>query len=167
MAMDLRDFFRLRCSQMLISERDIWQMNNLLSRQSHSPRLKEMLAAHSEPTRQQISNLEQVVDRLGGVIGPEESPLTQGLLRAHRQFMEMNPPQELIDLYNGLESEKTEYFEMASYRQLIAMARHLGEDEVATMLEQNLHGEERMAEMLNGELPTLMLAFNREGRKAA
>lgn len=167
MAIDLRDYFQLRCSEMLVMERDIWQMNNLMSRECQNRRIKESFERHNEPTRQQISNLEQIVDRLGGMTGPDENPVTQGMMRAHRLFMEMNPPQELIDVNDALEGEKTEHLEMASYTGLITLAQQLDEDEIVQMLQQNFQSEKKMCGLLEDETPVLFSQQNEEKRKAA
>ena len=66
MAMNLWDYFQLACSEMLVMERDIWQMQNLMMRESRNPALKEAFAHHGAATRQQISHLEQIIDQLGG-----------------------------------------------------------------------------------------------------
>lgn len=167
MAMDMREYFRLRCSEMLVMERDIWQMNNLMARESKNPRLAEALTRHSEPTRQQISNLEQVVDQLGGMTGPEESPVTHGLMRAHRLFMDLNPSQELIDIHNALEGDKVEHMEIAAYTGLIALARQLNETEIVQLLQQNLHGEEQMRARVESDLPSLLAEVSEQQRRAA
>lgn len=167
MAMDLRDFMLLRCSEMLVMERDIWQMNNMMARECHNPRLKDALERHSEPTRQQISNLEQVVDRLGGMTGPDESPVTQGMMRAHRLFIDMKPPQNLIDINDALEGDKVEHMEIAGYTGLIALARQLGENDIAQLLQQNLQGEEQMRSRVESDLPSLLSELGGSGRMAA
>jgi len=167
MAMDLRDYFLLRCSDTLVMERDIWQMNNLMTREVEDLRLKEILQRNSIPTRQQISNLEQVVDGLGGFAGPEENPVTQGMIRAHRLFIELIPPQYLIDIHDALEATKIENMEIAAYNGLINLARLLGEDVFVPMLQQNLAWEERMRKREESELPSLLEDLTGKHRRKA
>ena len=50
----------------------------------------------------------------------------------------------------------SEQLEIASYRALISAARHLGYAEIATLCEQNLREEERMAEWLEQQIPLLV-----------
>lgn len=167
MAMDLREYFRLRCSEMLAMERDVWQINSLLIRETADPRLKMAFERHNEPIRWQISNLEQVVDQLDGVVGPEEHPMTQGMMRAHHQFMTLNPTQALIDLHHALEGDKLLHLEIASYIGLISMARHLGEEDFVRLLTQNLESDQRMSTLLENELPALMVAVSMPQQRAA
>ncbi|MHB9133004.1 MAG: DUF892 family protein [Armatimonadota bacterium] len=166
MVMDLRDFFRLRCSAMLVTERDIWQMNNVLVRECRHPQVKEILERENEPARVQISHLEQVVDQLGGIIGPEGSPEMQGLLHAHRLFMEMNPPQQLLSLNAAIESIKMKHLEIAGYLPLIEIARQLNEQALATLLQENLESDQRMLTELEQLLPQLLTELS-SGQQAA
>jgi VanZ family protein len=74
--------------------------------------------------------------------------------------MEMNPPQELIDVNDALEGEKTEHLEMASYTGLITLAQQLDEDEIVQMLQQNLQSEKKMCGLLEDETPVLFSQQN-------
>lgn len=187
MAMDLRAYLAFRCNQMLRMERDIQQMNTQMANEVQEPRLKEAFQRHSQPTAQQVSNLEQVVSRLGskqqqgqreglmeraqemvGMGGAEGNhPVTQSMMREHKQFMDMHPPQNLIDINNALEGDKVKHMEMASYNGLIAVAQQLSETEVVSMLQQNLQGEQQMCTALEGSLPSLLSQSGGAGRMAA
>ena len=164
--MDLRDVFRLRCSELLTTERDLWQMNVLMARATYNPKLKQLLEQHSERSRHLISKLEQIVDRLGGMMGPSESPIVQGMLRAHRLFMEMNPPREIIDADNALEAEKIEHLLLGAYTGLLTLAHHLEEREITEMLQQNQTDEQRMCAVIEGEPPTVLAAATPQRRAA-
>jgi len=167
MAMDLRDYFRLRVSELLVMEREIWLLTNAMAQECQAPALREMLTRHSDPTRQRISNLEQVADRLGGVIGPQEHPITQAMIRTHRQFMETNPPAPLIDIQHALTSEEVAHWEEAIYNGLLMLARLLGEYEIVPLLEQNLLNEEHLRAKDEGMLPTLISDLSAQLRRAA
>lgn len=166
MAMDLREYFRLRCSELLVFERDMWRMNNEMIRDTQNAKLKELFAHHGEPSRRQISNLEQVVDRLGGFIGPEENLVVLGMARMHQTFMDMRPPQPIVDLHNALEVEKVERMLMGAYDGLIKTAKQLGENEIAELLLNNYIGEERMCSVLEGEIPRLLAEMGEQRRAA-
>jgi len=166
MAIDLQQYFRLRCSNMLIMERNIWQIYTEMIRDTKNPMLKELLEHNNRPLRHRISNLEQVVDKLGGIIGQEVDPVTRGMMEAYRIFMDLNPPQEYIDLHNALEAERIEHLELGAYDGLIRLAKHLHLGDIAELLELNLTGERRMCEVLGGEIPKLLTQLG-EGRRAA
>lgn len=165
--MDLQEFFRQRCSEMLVLEREFWLLNNLMAQEIAHADTKNVLRQRGELMRRQISNLEQVVDRLGGITGPEEHPVAQALLRVHRQFMEQHPPQALVDMFNGLEAEKMEQFTVAAYDGLVTLARQLGQHDIIHLLEQNRLSEEQMRNRAEHDLPTLVSALSAQLRRAA
>lgn len=175
MAMDTRQYLAFRCSEMLQLERGILQMNNKMAQEVQTPQLKEQFQRHNGTTEQQIRNLEQVVNRLGGATTPQQQgwlgsvtealgmgeeranpPITQALQREHEQFIGMKPPQNLIDLNDALEGDKVEHMEMASYNGLILLANQLGETDVAQMLQQNLQSEQQMCSNLESDFAMLM-----------
>ena len=167
MAMELRDYFRIRCSELLIMERDVWLLLNLMAQESAAPALKEMLAQRGDPARQRISNLEQIADRLDGVTGPQEQPLSQAMIRAHRQLLELRPPRQIVDIQNALLTDEIEAFFVAAYTGLLALARQLGEQEIAPLLEQNLLSEEHLRAKADSELPVLLSDLSAQLRRAA
>ena len=168
MAMNLWDFLQWQCSAMLTMERDIWQLNNMMMREVRHPQLKEAFEHHGGPTRQQISYLEQIIDRLGGIVGPEENAVSQGLLRAHHQFMGQSPTQEFIDLHHAVVGNDVEQLEISGYQSLLAISNQLGTDEMAQLLKRSMHGEENMRAILENLLPELLsLADVRPMKKAA
>ena len=173
MAMDVREYMQFRCSQMLAMEQDILQMLKQMTGEVQNSQLKQMFQQHQQPTQQQINNLEQVLNQLGGQheqsqsfmvrmkerLGMEaqgKAPVTQAMMQAHQDFMSMDPPQYLIDLHDAMEGEKVEHMEIAEYRGLIGLARELGEDNIAQLLQQNLSGEQQARAMIEDSLPTLL-----------
>jgi len=167
MAMDLRDYFHRRCSELLVMEREVWQLNSLMAQECWAPELKRYFERHNEPKRQQISSLEQIVDELGGVIGPLEFPITQAMRRLHRQFLELNPPQALIEINDALEAEKMSTLEVTSYAELAALAHELGEEGFVRLLEQSRRVEEEMRASLEQLRPPLVAEFSEQLRFAA
>ena len=158
MEMSMRDYLRLRASQMLLMERDIRQMNSEMASQTQHPELKQMLQRHGDPTERQISNLERVMERLGGHLGPSQNAVSQALMQAHRTFMDMHPPQEIVDLHHALEADEVEHMEMSSYNGMMQVAKQLGENDIANMLQDNLRDEQSMCGTLESHFSALMRA---------
>ncbi|MHB0939538.1 MAG: YciE/YciF ferroxidase family protein [Armatimonadota bacterium] len=165
--MDLRDYFHRRCSEMLVMEREIWQLSSLMMQECGYPELKRYFEQHNEPKRQQISNLEQIVDELGGIIGQLEHPVTQGIRRMHRQFLELNPSQALIEVDDALDADKLNNLAVSAYAGLLLLARNLGEEGFVRLLEQNQRAEEEMRSTLQQILPRLVGDFGEQLRHAA
>jgi len=165
--MDMRDYFHRRCSEMLVMEREVWQLNSLIAQECSSQELKRYFERRNKPKRQQISNLEQIVDELGGVIGALEHPVTQAMRRQHRQFLEMNPPLALLEINDALETEKMINLEVSGYAGLALLAHELGEEGFVRLLEQNRRMEEEMHSSLEQLLPQAVADFSNQLRHAA
>lgn len=152
---DLYAYLRQSCSETLQMQREIWQLQVLMTEQSRNAGLKRLLEEAGTPTRHAISNLEQVVDALGGMEGLELDPL-RSMLNAHQHFMERNPSRELADIHNALQSEKLKALAVATYRGLIPLARHLGEERLVGLLEDCLRVEDEQRQRLERAIPTLL-----------
>ena len=166
MAVDLRDYFRLRCSTMLLMERNIWQLYAAMIRDTTHEKLRELFEHNNAPLRHRISNLEQVVDRLGGIDGAEDEPVTRGMMTAYRLFVDTNPPKTLIDLHNALEGASIEHMEMGAYDGLIRLAKYLGDEDIVQMLTLNQTGERHMCKVLDDEIPALLAKLGEQRRAA-
>jgi ferritin-like metal-binding protein YciE len=58
---------------------------------------------------------------------------------------------------NALHDYATEYFEMASYKSLIAAAQDIGDQETVNVCQQILQDEESMAAFLDQQLPIITI----------
>ena len=167
MAMNLWDYFQVNCSMLLTMEREVWLMHHVMMREVRHNKLKQTFEQYNDPIRHQISNLEQIVDRLGGIVGPEESAVAQGMMLAHQQFHNLNPSPELIDLHNAMEGDKAVHTLMSAHTSLIAVASQLGAGDMVEMLEENLHSEQALCTDLEGLYPELLARIDLGMQKAA
>ncbi len=165
--MDLRDYVHRRCSDLLVMERDIWQLTSLMGQESGHAELKRFFERHNDPKRQQISNLEQIVDALGGILGSLEYPVTQSMRRLHRAFLETAPPQALVEVNNALEASKLFHLELAAYAGLIGLSRELGEEAMTRLLDANRQIAAEMCTALDALIPGLIHGFGEQLRSAA
>ena len=183
MALNVNDYLRFSLENMMKMEHDIGLMLQKMHDEVHNPQLKQLLAQHLDPTHQQHDRLQQCLNRLGGPLehrggfmekvtetigmaGDESHPVTQGMMKAHEQFLAMDPTDNVVDLHDAAEAVKTEHMEIASYRNLIALAEQLGDTETVNLLQQNLHGEEQMRTALETALPSLLPSLARHPEPA-
>lgn len=118
--------------------------------------LKSGLQTHIGETEQQIKNLEQVFSAIGEEPKTEKCDAAQGLVsEAKKSVSEAGTP-ELRDCLIGSSVTKNEHYEIASYRGLIEGARLMGQDQVVTLLQQNLQQEEKTAQLLESNAPKLL-----------
>ncbi len=167
MAMTLTDYLQLRCSEMLTLTRDCWQLTQAMVQECRDARLTELMRAHGEHLRGEVSRLEQAVDLLGGFVGPDINPVAQGILRTHLDLMTQSPSPAIIDLHNVMEADQLEGLRRAGNQELRAFARQLGYTDIVMLLDENIAEEDRAATAFEAELTRLLTAFGMEGRKAA
>jgi ferritin-like metal-binding protein YciE len=112
-----------------------------LSGQIRNSDFREDVQHHLEETRRHVSNLERVFELLGEEPRPDKSHAIDGLVAQHDKVFKNIDSPELRDLFNAGAAAKTEHLEIAAYEGLITTAESLGEDEIASLLDENLDEE--------------------------
>lgn len=167
MTKDLRSYFHLACVWMLTKARDEWQLHLMMEQECCTASLRELLTRQRDPLRQQISRLEQIVDRQGGMIGADQHPEGLAMLRAHWLFLESNPPAELLDLHNALQAEAISARKIAAYQGLLEVVASLELPDAQHLLQANLESEmRRHAAFVTGR-PALLVLLGERMRPAA
>jgi ferritin-like metal-binding protein YciE len=150
-----RDLLAYELSGTLDAERKIAQMLPILANAVTDNRLQEGIRAHERETQQQIRNVEQAIQQLG--ISPMQvnCQAVDGLQKDFESFRQQSPSPELLMMFALDAAEKTEQFEIGTYRGLVAMAEMMGNAEVARLLRENLQQEEKMAQRVEQSTQTI------------
>ena len=98
------------------------------------------LEQHLNETRTHVAKVKQVFETLGETPETEQCIGFEGLKR-EKQKLTSEISDSLIDSVNTGAAARTEHYEIAAYTGLIEMARALGEQEVVSMLDENLKQE--------------------------
>lgn len=132
-----------------------------MSKKVSDENLKQLILNHREETQGQLERLDQVFEEMGEK--PKRQPCKgmSGLIEEFQHFVkEEKPEDDILDVYAVGASIKVERYEISSYESLISMARKLGMEEAAGLLEQNLEEEkaalsklEELGQDLLGQLP--------------
>ena len=140
-----RELFVHELSDAMSAEQQILKMLPELQSEALNHELKEALEIHEQETRQQVKNIQEVFNQLGGQ--PEETVCyaVKGLEEEHRALHEEEPTPEILEIANLTVAVKTEHYEMAMYTGLVQMAKDLGETDAAQLLQDNLDQEKAMA----------------------
>ncbi len=140
-----RDLFVHEMGDMFDAEQRILQMLPLMAKECNNAQVKSAFEQHEQETRQQINNLEECFRILG--VKPEKASCMAiaGLKQEHDSFLKEKPSAELLTMFDLGGAEKTEYYEMASYKGLIEKANLMGQKQCVQLLQQNLSQEEAMA----------------------
>lgn len=114
------------------------------------PEIHQRNLRHVAETRRQAEAVKHLIESLGGKISPAKSFV--GKVSGFGQSLTSEFfSDELIK--NFLSDYAAEHLEIASYKSLIATAKHLGEDQCVPVLEEILAEEIAMAKWLEEHIP--------------
>jgi Mn-containing catalase len=116
---------------------------------AHDAKLKEAFEKHLLQTEGHIARLEKAFDLLGKKAEPKPCKAMMGLIAEGKETIEEGAEKEplIADLALIGSAQRVEHYEIAGYGNVRALARLLGEIEVAQLLTHTL-GEEEAADHL-------------------
>ena len=139
-----RQLFVKELGEMLYVEQELAkEVLPELVREVKHPKFKEGLETHLEETREHVKNLERAFELLGESAQAEKSRPMDGLKQQHDMIARDIEPDVLRDLFDAAAAAKTEHLEISGYQSLITSAESLGEDEIVSLLEENLDDERK------------------------
>ena len=114
-----------------------------LQKEVESTELKQGFQTHLEETKQHVTNLERAFELLGEQPKADKSHAIDGLVAQHDKLVKNIESPQLRDVFDAGAAAKTEHLEIAAYESMIATAESLGEDEILSLLEENLDHEKK------------------------
>ena len=145
---NLEELFGHDLEDIYFAEHQLLDALEDLAEETEDEEIAEAFREHREETQGQIERLEEVFDMIGEPPEKEECEGIEGLIEEHKEFLEMDPDQKIIDLHNVAAAEKTEHYEIAAYGNLALIADRLDMDEAGDLLHQNLEEEKAALEKL-------------------
>lgn len=116
---------------------------------------QELAAAfedHLAVTEKQVQRVEQVFEMLDMTARAKKCEAMEGLVKEAQNIIEELPKgSAVIDAGLIIAGQKVEHYEIAAYGSLVQLAKTMGENEVADLLQQTLD-EEKQADQLLTEL---------------
>ena len=140
-----RDLFIHELSDAMSAEQQILKMLPELQEEAQNHELKEALQDHERETRQQVANIQAVFQQLGEKPEATTCYAVKGLEEEHKALHKEKPSPAILEMANLGGAAKTEHYEMAMYTSLVQMARDLGQEDAAQLLQANLDQEKAMA----------------------
>ena len=139
---DPRDLFLHELGDVLYAEKTLVKALPKLQEEASDEELASGFADHLEETRQHVKNLEQAFEALGEPAKAEKCPGIEGIKKEHDDFVaNESPTSEVLDAFLTGAGARTEHYEIAAYEGLVTMATAMGEDDVASLLNENLEQE--------------------------
>lgn len=116
------------------------------------PQMEARLRQHIDETREHAEKVKSCIESLGGSVSTSKAVLgdLMGRMKAVSTGMYSD---EMVK--NALSEYMTEHFEIASYKSLIAAADELGEPRVSMICREILSDEERMAQWVEEQIPSV------------
>src|ERR1051325_2866273 len=136
-----RELYLFKLGAALKMENTILEMLPQLEEHASDPQLKQSLQQHFEETQRHVTNLQQVFDALGAEVDESSCPTIEGLEKEGQANLKL-VDDSLNDhvIISGV--CETEHHEIAVYEGLIANAEAMGEEDVVTLLTENLENEQ-------------------------
>jgi ferritin-like metal-binding protein YciE len=135
-----------------------WAENRLLKaipkmqKESTTVQLEKTLGEHLEITRNQIQRLDQIFDKLGVKAAGKKCEGMAGLIEEGEDVIDETEDGSVTrDVGIIVSAQKIEHYEIAAYGGLAQLARTMGHDDIAELLDQTLQ-EEKEADRLLTEI---------------
>jgi len=150
-AKGLRDLLVDELKDIYWAEKALTKALPKMIKNSTAESLITALKGHLEVTIKQVSRLEQVFDELGEKAVAKKCEAMDGLIREAGEIMEATEVGVVRDAGIILAGQKVEHYEIATYGTLCSFAKTLGEQKVASLLEETLN-EEKEADVKLSEI---------------
>jgi ferritin-like metal-binding protein YciE len=116
-------------------------------KKSNSPMLREGIQLHIDQTQTQIERVEQAMEKLEIRRGRKVCEAMRGLVdEAQHEVDGQDGKGAILDLVIVAGLQRIEHYEIAAYGTAVALAKALGEDEIAGLLAETLE-EEKMTDV--------------------
>lgn len=149
--------------------RDFLPLLREMEHASKDERLHRLLRADHDAMQNGMETIERALNLLGARYKMERSPMVAALREETERFKhQMNPTPEHMEIHHLLGALKVAQITSSAYQGEIELARAIGEQDVATLLEENLQREAQSIATLRDLLPRLATEISRsESRQAA
>jgi ferritin-like metal-binding protein YciE len=144
---NVNDFMAQALGEIYDAEHQFLEGQQEMEQQATDQELKSSIQQHISDTEQQIRNLEQVFDQLGQQPQRQTNEVAQGLVREAQQNMQEAENEAIRDCVINAAVIKVEHFEIASYRGLVVGAQQMGEQEIGSLLTENMQQEDQTAQI--------------------
>jgi ferritin-like metal-binding protein YciE len=137
----LDDLFVHHLQDIYYAEQQITKALPKMIAKVHDPMLKQGFENHLGETKNQITRLEQVFQMFGESPKAITCPAIDGIIEEADEILGDAKDNDVIDAAAAAAAQAVEHYEIARYGTLIAWARELGRDDIASVLEQTLTEE--------------------------
>lgn len=145
----LEEAFIHELSDIYSAEQQIAKALPKLARAATNQNLKQSFENHLQETLGQIERIEEIVEELGIELESITCKAMKGLAKEADEVIEEIKKGPVRDVMLIAGAQKVEHYEIATYGCLVEMAKDLGYDEAAELLEETLEEEKATDDKLN------------------
>ncbi len=147
----LEDLYMSQLRDIYDAENRILEGLEKMEQEASSDDLKEAYRRHHEETQNQIDRLEKIFETLDVSPEGQECQAMVGLIEEGDEIMSHVDDKKVLDAALISAAQKIEHYEIATYGTLKTLAKMLGHDDSADLLEETLE-EEKKTDMLLTDL---------------
>ncbi len=118
--------------------------------------LQEAIESHLQETRNQVARLERVFEELDKKPKSKPCKAMRGLVEEGGEAIDEHAPEPISDLAIIAAAQRVEHYEISAYGTAKAIANHLGQNAIASLLEETENEEKAADEKLTEIAATLL-----------
>ncbi|MDX2149579.1 MAG: ferritin-like domain-containing protein [Bryobacteraceae bacterium] len=127
-----------------------------MAKAAKNAELRTAFQEHTEQTKGQVERLKQCFEQMGNRVKGEPCEGMQGLIQEAQELMQEDAEDVVKDLGLLGAADKVEHYEISSYEGAVMMARMMGLNQVADLLQQNLAEEQETAKRMQRMVKPMM-----------
>ena len=158
----LKELFVEELKDIYWAEKHLTKALPKMAKAATSEELRDAFTNHLAQTEEQIVRLEEVFGLLELPARAKKCEAMEGLVKESQSAIEdTDKGTSTRDAALIISAQKAEHYEIASYGSLVQLAKTMGQDEVASLLQQTLD-EEKETDVLLTELAVSSININAE-----
>jgi ferritin-like metal-binding protein YciE len=145
----LEKFFHDELKDIYWAEKHLTKALPKMQKAATTDQLQQAIEEHTTQTEEHVARLEQVFELLGKKAQAKKCDAMEGLVKEGESVVEDTEDGSMTrDVGIIVSSQKVEHYEIAAYGGLVQLAKTMGQDEIAGILEQTLQEEKEADELL-------------------
>ena len=138
----LEKFFHDSLKDIYWAEKHLTKALPKMKKEATTEQLQSAIEDHLAQTEEQVTRLEQVFELLGKKPQAKKCDAMEGLIKEGEKVVEETEDGSMTrDVGIIMSAQKVEHYEIATYGGLVTLAKTMGQDEIASILEQTLEEE--------------------------
>jgi ferritin-like metal-binding protein YciE len=159
----LRELFLEELKDIYWAEKHLTKALPKMAKAATSQELTNAFQQHLAQTEGQIGRIEEVFEILGQTARAKKCEAMEGLVKEAQGLLDELPKGTMVrDAGLIIAAQKVEHYEIAAYGSLVQLAKTMGENEIADILNQTLE-EEKQTDQLLTELAVSGINIAAEG----